>query len=75
MPETYKGAATAPTETEAAAARAYARAGKQPSIMMALSLSAVCSKASVVLINDYEGQGVPVLSFSSRQVGFDWQVG
>lgn len=69
MPETYKDANTPLADTEAAAAKASARAGKQPSVMVALSLSAVCSKASMVLINDYEGQGVPVLDFSLRQVG------
>ena len=37
--------------------------------MMALSLSAVCRKASMVLINDHEGQGIPVLDFSLRNVG------
>lgn len=73
MPETYKDANTPLAEAETAAARASSRGDKQPSIMTALSVSAVCSKASMVLINDYEGQGVPVLDFSSRQVG-DWLV-
>lgn len=70
MPETYEDANTPLAGTEAAAAaKASALAGKQPAVMMALSLSAVCTKASMVLINDYEGQGIPVLDFSLRDVG------
>ena len=70
LPETYENAsdplAETREDTRAAATRAVAKAGLQPSIMAAVSLSATCSMARVVLVNDYEGQGVPVLSFSSR---------
>ncbi len=70
LPETYEGASDPLAETRedarAAATRAVTRAGLQPSTMAAISLSATCSMARVVLVNDYEGQGVPVLSFSSR---------
>lgn len=42
--------------------------GAQPEIMMAISVTATCSMARVVLVNDYEKQDVPVLSFAARQV-------
>lgn len=70
LPETYADASDPLAETRedarTAAKRAAARAGLQPSTMAAISLAATCSMARVVLVNDYEGQGVPVLSFSSR---------
>eukprot|EP00752_Nemacystus_decipiens_P006311 g5691.t1 len=70
LPETYTDASDPLAETRrdarTAATRAAARAGLQPSTMAAMSLAATCSMARVVLVNDYEGQGVPVLSFSSR---------
>eukprot|EP00903_Cladosiphon_okamuranus_P017946 g16513.t1 len=70
LPETYADASDPLAETRedarGAATRAVARAGLQPSTMAAISLAATCSMARVVLVNDYEGQGVPVLSFSSR---------
>ena len=70
LPETYADASDPLAETRkdarTAATRAAARAGLQPSTMAAISLAATCSMARVVLVNDYEGQGVPVLSFSSR---------
>ena len=40
-----------------------------PKTMTAISFSAECSRMRVVLINDYEGQGVPVLRLSSQEVG------
>ena len=49
-----------------AAVKAATKAGVQPSTMAAVSFSAACSMARVVLVNDYEGRGVPVLRFSSR---------
>lgn len=70
MPETYEDAkdpVPVSQETQAMKEEA-ARAGKQPQAVAALSLSASWSLARVVLINDYEGQGVPVLSFSANQV-------
>ena len=37
-----------------------------PSAMPTISLSATCSIVRIVLVNDYEGQGVPVLNFYSQ---------
>ncbi|CAM9617791.1 unnamed protein product, partial [Ectocarpus fasciculatus] len=72
LPETYENASDPLAETRedarAAAVRAAGRAGMQPSTMAAVALSATCLMARVVLVNDYEGQGVPVLSFSSREL-------
>lgn len=70
LPETYEDADKPAGETEDAAVNkaAAARAGIQPSTITAMSVSAVCSLARVVLINDYEGQGLPVLSLSSEEV-------
>lgn len=61
------------SSTDAAAAAAekkasIAKARQQPETMIAVSVSASCSLARIVLVNDYEGQGVPVLLLSSRQV-------
>lgn len=70
LPETYqdtRGPRTGKREAaRVAAVKAATKAGVQPSTMAAVSFSASCSMARVVLVNDYEGQGVPVLRFSSR---------
>ncbi|CAM9455743.1 unnamed protein product [Ectocarpus sp. 4 AP-2014] len=73
LPETYEDASDRPgggkgEKARVAAMKAATRAGLQPSNMVAVSFSARCSNARVVLVNDYEGQGVPVLSFSSREL-------
>lgn len=68
MPETYEDAKSLAASANVAAETASVKAGLQPSPMVAVSVSAVCSMARVVLINDHEGQGVPVLSFASREV-------
>ena len=69
LPESYEGAShqlAVREEACAAVTGAASRADQQPSPIPTISLSATCSIARTVLVNDYEGQGVPVLSFYSR---------
>ncbi|CAM9605202.1 unnamed protein product, partial [Scytosiphon promiscuus] len=71
LPETY-GEASRPIggrrrdKARAAVVMAATRVGLQPSRMATISFLATCSTATIVLVNDYEGRGVPVLSFTSR---------
>ena len=67
LPETYRDASDQlPESDDASSAGTVSRANPQSSAMAKVSFSATCSIARIVLVNDYEGQGVPVLSFSSR---------
>ena len=71
LPETCEDSSYQRAEREEARASATgvaSRADRQPSAVPMVSLSATCTIARVVLVNDYEGQGVPVLSFYSRDL-------
>ncbi|CAN0400673.1 unnamed protein product, partial [Hapterophycus canaliculatus] len=71
LPETYSDESRSlggrkRDKVRAAVVKAATEIGLQPSRMANISFSATCSMARIVLVNDYEGRGVPVLSFSSR---------
>lgn len=61
MSETYEKSPATAVESKDASANSTSN-------KMAISVSGAWSMARLVLVNDYDGQGAPVFSFSAKQV-------
>ncbi|CAM9746353.1 unnamed protein product, partial [Discosporangium mesarthrocarpum] len=69
MPETTQGIGTTSVQVQRTAATGSD--WSQPGVMTTVAIKAGLRSTRVVLINDYEGQGVPVLRFSTEMVKVD----